>query len=469
MLDPARRPLVLVHCGWPRDRDLIDRLLHALGAIGLSLDEADDLRGLVADDRLDLILADSAGGHRALGALIRALDEQPGAGDLPMILLADASDVDLLADLASRRFNATLLTKPVEPAQLAASVRSGLLYTEARREKRRLVVELKAAHAESERRRAEAEAARLRYHDLVQGLDGIVWEADAGTGRITFVSRRAEEMLGYPVERWLGEAGPWPGLVHPEDRDYVADARRRGLLSGEDFDLEYQVVAADGRVVWLRESTRVALDASGRPESLRGLLWNITKRKKVERQLYKAKSALAERLDDMNHLNRLSLDLSAATGYEAILGEILGAVLGVFGAEMGMLRLLDRDRGKLSIEASEGLPEAYLERFALVPIGSTAGGRAVAEGRSVLIADLRAEPLDDALREELDLGVHRASASTPLVGRAGVPIGVVDALFREPHRPTGRQVRLVELYARQAVALVEAALLHLELRAADLR
>ena len=128
----------------------------------------------------------------------------------------------MLADLTTRRFHATLLTKPVEPSQLAAAVRAGLRYWQGRRENRRLMAQLEAAHAESERRREEAEEARRRYHDLVQGIDLVVWEADAATGRFTFVSRRAEEFFGQPAERWLAEPGLWLDRIVPEDREYAA-------------------------------------------------------------------------------------------------------------------------------------------------------------------------------------------------------------------------------------------------------
>src|SRR2546422_222213 len=51
-----------------------------------------------------------------------------------------------------------------------------------------------------ERRQAES-----RFRELVEGLDAIVWEADATTWQFNFVSRRAEDILGYPVEQWTEE------------------------------------------------------------------------------------------------------------------------------------------------------------------------------------------------------------------------------------------------------------------------
>ena len=50
---------------------------------------------------------------------------------------------------------------------------------------------------------SHAVAAQYRYQDLVNSVDGIVWEADAATLRFSFVSSQAERILGYPVDRWL--------------------------------------------------------------------------------------------------------------------------------------------------------------------------------------------------------------------------------------------------------------------------
>src|SRR5689334_6897980 len=71
-----------------------------------------------------------------------------------------------------------------------------------------------------------------RYMELVESIDGIVWEADARTFQFTFVSRKAEEILGYPLERWF-EPTFWCEHVHPDDREQTttscADATAQGL------------------------------------------------------------------------------------------------------------------------------------------------------------------------------------------------------------------------------------------------
>ena len=412
---------------------------------------------------IDLVLADSSGGLGLLGELLRALDAHPTARDLPLVLLGDASDVGLLADLTTRRFNATLLAKPVEPTQLAAAVQSALRYWAGRRENRRLMAQLEAARDEGRRR------ARRRYHDLVNGLGSVVWEADAATGRFTFMSERTEGVFGYPCERWIDEPGFWLERVLPDDRDYARGAWKRGLRDGRDFELEYRATTADGRTIWIREAARVSRDDQGRSLGLRGLMWNISKRKKVERQLYRAKSELAERLSELSYLHELSTRLSATLELEPTLEEVLAAVMGVLGAELGVLRLLDPDRGELCVAASAGFEAGGRLPVDPLPVGQGVCGTAEVRSEPVVVADVEAETDDRASRTP----PGSRAAAPPTAPRwspaAASRWGRSRLISASPIARRSAQVRLVELYARHAADVVEHARLHRELRDADRR
>ncbi len=139
---------------------------------------------------------------------------------------------------------------------------------------------------------AEARAAERRFHDLVHGLDAIVWEADAATWQFTFVSRYAEDLLGYPIDRWLGDGEFWVNLIHPEDRERAIEVCRSGMAEGRDSDFEYRVVAADGRVVWLRDMVRVVKDADGRVHQLRGVMVDISAQKEAVEALRRSEEQL---------------------------------------------------------------------------------------------------------------------------------------------------------------------------------
>jgi diguanylate cyclase (GGDEF)-like protein/PAS domain S-box-containing protein len=120
--------------------------------------------------------------------------------------------------------------------------------------------------------------------DLVDALEAVVWAADPDPFRFRFVSRHAERLLGYPVERWLAEPDFWLSLVHPEDRDYASRSRRRAIELGKRCEFEYRMVARDGRIVWIHDTVSVTL-AGPHPAALHGIMLDITEAKRTERAL----------------------------------------------------------------------------------------------------------------------------------------------------------------------------------------
>lgn len=143
----------------------------------------------------------------------------------------------------------------------------------------------------TERRKIEAALveSEKRYRDLVQGIDAIVWEADIESGRFTFVSQKAEEILGYPINEWLTKPDFWKAILHPDDRKTATRYFERSVRNGTDHEYVYRTVAADGRVVWVRNILHFVKDKNDRIGKLRGIIIDITKQKLAEQALRESK------------------------------------------------------------------------------------------------------------------------------------------------------------------------------------
>jgi len=135
----------------------------------------------------------------------------------------------------------------------------------------------------------------LKYQALVNSLDGIVREADARTFQCTFVSKQAERMLGYPVDRWLKEPNFWKDLIASSDREAVLQACAKAIEEKRNYELEYRVVASDQRILWVRDIVTVVL-RNDRPIALRGVMVDITDHKQTE-------DALAHRAEELAQSN----------------------------------------------------------------------------------------------------------------------------------------------------------------------
>ncbi len=297
-------------------------------------------------------------------------------------------------------------------------------------------------------------------HDLLDGAGVIVWESDARTGLLRWISPGIEGLLGYPLRRWTEEPGFWASIVHPEDRSLVEIRRRPGFPSGRDRGLEYRMVGMDGRVLWFRETLAHVPVGNDGPAVVRGGLWEITRRKKIERQLDTDRRHLSERLSDITYLYGIEGQLLQTLDLGEVLEEVLAAFASFHGADLGAIRMLHPGHGELETVVSLGLSPEYLERFGRVPVGVGACGLAVERLGPVVIEDIEADPAAQPWLEAARLGGYRACFSLPLLARGEELLGTVALFFAEPHRPTPRQIQLAEQYILRASDAIDNARRH---------
>jgi PAS domain S-box-containing protein len=131
-----------------------------------------------------------------------------------------------------------------------------------------------------------------RFHELVESLDAIFWEADPGTLEFTFLSRRASTTLG--TDRSDPPIRAWGDHVHADDRERVVAAIRERIESpGEDLTLEYRALEPPRDPAWVRDLVHVATDARG-DVVIRGLIVDITQRKRAEQALRRSEQKYSE-------------------------------------------------------------------------------------------------------------------------------------------------------------------------------
>ena len=186
---------------------------------------------------------------------------------------------------------------------------SGRTYAEQDLELAEALARRAALAVDRSRLRDEVTETEHRFEALVDSLDAIVWEADPDTLQPFYVSRRAEKILGYPVENWIKDATFWEKILHPDDRAAVIAKRRSAFSERRRYDIEYRAITQDGRVLWLRELGDTVEDAG---LQVRGIMVDVTERVEDSQALKESRERLA-------FLAEATALLTSSLSYRAVL------------------------------------------------------------------------------------------------------------------------------------------------------
>ncbi|HSN91730.1 MAG TPA: PAS domain-containing protein, partial [Anaeromyxobacteraceae bacterium] len=150
----------------------------------------------------------------------------------------------------------------------------------------------------TERRRMEEslrqneERLQLSLHAAKAGI----WDWDIPADR-TVWSARCYALYGLPPSADPLKLEGWLALVHPDDRDRVAERARQTLAERRTaFAQEYRIVHPQEGLRWLSDTGQVTFDAAGTPLRAIGLIFDVTERKQAEAELERMRVLLSEGL-----------------------------------------------------------------------------------------------------------------------------------------------------------------------------
>jgi two-component system, cell cycle sensor histidine kinase and response regulator CckA len=216
-----------------------------------------------------------------------------------------------------------------------------------------------------------------RDGEVLDNLEAAAWMLELPAKKFTFVSHRAEQLLGYPAEHWTTNASFWTDRVHPADRDWLSQSYQRAIERGEAQVSEFRAVTSDGRMLWLREMARLVADSQGRASRLVGISMDITERRLLEDQLTQAErveavSKLASRLaHDLNNMlmimtgygEELLNGLPQGSSLRSDVQEILTATERMTGLTSHLLSFARKQAapaGRVELETMLGAVQQYL-------------------------------------------------------------------------------------------------------------
>ncbi|MBN2549524.1 MAG: PAS domain S-box protein [Anaerolineales bacterium] len=173
------------------------------------------------------------------------------------------------------------------------------------------------------------------FNGIPVGLYRTTWD-----GEFINVNSAIVQLLGYPDRETLLQRNVADVYEFPEDRQYWRNQLQEG--DGPQFS-ELRIRRYDGRVIWVRDATRVVRDRPGSMLFFEGSLEDITERKQAEADVQRLNAELErrviERTAQLEAANRelesfsysvshdLRAPLRALSGYSRILMEDYSDVL----------------------------------------------------------------------------------------------------------------------------------------------
>lgn len=159
----------------------------------------------------------------------------------------------------------------------------------------------------------------LRLRRILEGMQIIPWEAEAGSGTFTYIGPQVEAILGYPSDRWYSRDFHTQ-CMHPDDCQRVLELSRKFAEAEDEYELIYRMRNVHGQYRWFRDFVSVDRVKNG-PVMLRGFLLDITAEKDAE----STRVSLEEQLHTSQKMEALgTLAGGIAHDFNNILGGILG-------------------------------------------------------------------------------------------------------------------------------------------------
>ncbi|MES9971971.1 MAG: response regulator [Candidatus Thiodiazotropha sp.] len=192
-----------------------------------------------------------------------------------------------------------------------------------------------------------------------QRLGNIVFNSPGAIYRCTndehwsmdFISAAITQITGYPSEDFLhNRVRSFASIIHPDDRQTVADTVANGLATKNRYEADFRLVAADGSLRWVHNQGLGVLASDDKLVCLDGIIVDITTQRRAE-EMVKLNSDRMEALLQMYEMTHASEDQLMRYAYES--------AIRLTRSNLGYLGLMSEDDTTLNIHYWS--PEAMAE------------------------------------------------------------------------------------------------------------
>ncbi|MDB9509768.1 PAS domain-containing protein [Kamptonema animale CS-326] len=131
--------------------------------------------------------------------------------------------------------------------------------------------------SELEQTQAQLRESQQRLESILNSVEGVVWSIHPETYETIYINPAVEQIFGCSVAEFFSNPNLWFEIIHPNDRDKIANAFVRLKEKGK-TRTEYRIIRRDGQVRWLSVNSYLVYDETGKPIRIDGITTDISDR-----------------------------------------------------------------------------------------------------------------------------------------------------------------------------------------------
>ena len=131
------------------------------------------------------------------------------------------------------------------------------------------------------------------YRSFIEHLPGITFQGNLDFTPI-FFHGKVNEITGYEEVDFVKGKPRWDQIIHDDDISSVMEEVKNAFaIPNQTSELVYRIIRKDNQIRWVRERNNIMRDASGQPQFVQGIIFDITKEKEAQMAFQESENRLS--------------------------------------------------------------------------------------------------------------------------------------------------------------------------------
>ncbi len=305
-----------------------------------------------------------------------------------------------------------------------------------------------------------------RYRTIIGSIEDGYYEVDLA-GNFTFFNDSMCRIYGYPREELLGMNNrQYTDRVNAKK---VFEAYNRVYRTGEPGrGFDFEIISKDGTKRYIEVSISLRKDPSGKPTGFRGMVRDITERKRAEETLRRSEETAKRLAQDNAIIAQIGRIVSSTLDIEGIYGHFAEEVRKLIPFDRIAVNTINDASGTVTVAYVTGMDVRDRLKGTAIPLVGTLAGEVVRARKGMIIQGEDPKKVTDrfpGLLASFQAGI-RSLMAIPLISKDEV-VGALHFHSKEPNAYHEKDLRLAEEVGHQIAGAIANAQLFIERRRAE--